>query len=266
MSEQELITEIDGAVARITFNRPHVRNALTSNMVTSMREFLMRIETDPAVRCVVISGAGEHFMAGGDVGGFSNALSAQANERRIDFEERARSAMSLFAVMERLPKPIVAKVRGAVAGAAVGWVAASDFVLASDTSLFVVAHILLGTSPDGAVTWHLPRTIGLRKAKEMAMLGGRLQARDAFEAGLVNQVFADADLDAETEKLVQRLVAGPSYAIGRTKLLLNQAFANPLGRQMELEAESFGACAASDEFAEGVRAFTEKRKAVFSGQ
>lgn len=266
MSDQELLTEIDGPIARITFNRPHVRNALTTGMVTGMREFLRRIEHDPAVRCVVMTGAGEHFMAGGDVQGFAGAIDASAEERRADFEQRASSAMPLFAVMERLPKPIVAKVRGAVAGASVGWVAAADFVLVSETALFVVAHILLGTSPDGAVTWHLPRAIGLRKAKEMAMLGDRLSAAEAVEFGLANRLVADADLDAETEKLAQRLAAAPSYAVGRTKLLLNQASANPLMRQMELEAESFGACAATDDFAEGVRAFTGKRKPVFQGR
>lgn len=266
METPELITEIDGPIARITFNRPQARNALTSAMVLGMREFLMRIETDPAVRCVVMTGAGEHFMAGGDVGGFARAIDAAPAERRRDFEERARSAMSLFAVMERLPQPIIAKVRGAVAGASVGWVAAADFVLVSETALFVVAHIHLGTSPDGAVTWHLPRAVGLRKAKEMALLGGRLSAAEAVDCGLANRLVPDAELDAETEQLALRLASGPSVAIARTKALLNQAFANPLARQMELEAESFGACAATDDFAEGVHGFIDKRKTIFKGK
>lgn len=264
--EPELLTEIDGPVARITFNRPHVRNALTTGMVTTMREFLKKVEHDPSVRVVVMTGAGDHFMAGGDVGGFARALDATGEERRADFEQRAGVAMSLFAVMERLPKPIIAKVRGAVAGASVGWVAASDFVLVSDTALFIIAHIVLGTSPDGAVTWHLPRAVGLRKAKEMALLGDRMSAQEAVEFGLANRVVPDADLDAETEKLIARLAKAPSYAIGRTKLLLNKAFSNSLDTQMQLEAESFGACAGTEDFAEGVRAFTEKRKAVFEGR
>lgn len=265
MDQPELLTEIDGPIARITFNRPQARNALTSGMVLAMREFLKQVETDAAVRCVVMTGAGEHFMAGGDVGGFARAIDAAPGERRRDFEERARSAMSLFAVMERLPQPIIAKVRGAVAGASVGWVAAADFVLVSETALFIVAHIHLGTSPDGAVTWHLPRAIGLRKAKEMALLGDRMSAAEAVEFGLANRLVPDAELDAETEKLAQRLANGPSIAIARTKALLNQAFSNPLARQMELEAEAFGACAATSDFVEGVGAFTGKRKAAFKG-
>lgn len=266
MPDQEILTQIDGPIARITFNRPQVRNALTSGMVEKMREFLKQVEVDASVRCVVMTGAGDHFMAGGDVAGFAQAVDAPSQERRQDFEQRARSAMPLFAVMERLPQPIIAKVRGAVAGASVGWVAASDFVLVSETALFVVAHIHLGTSPDGAVTWHLPRSIGLRKAKEMALLGDRMSAQQAVEFGLANRLVADADLDAETEKLAQRLANAPSYAVSRTKQLLNQSFSHSLAQQMDLEAESFGACAATGDFAEGVQAFTEKRKAVFQGR
>lgn len=261
----ELLTEIDGPIARITFNRPQARNALTAGMVEAMREFLARIEHDPAVRCVVMSGAGDHFMAGGDVAGFGRALEVAGPERQRDFEQRARVAMPLFTILERLRQPVIAKVRGAVAGASVGWVAAADFVLASETAIFLVAHILLGTSPDGAVTWHLPRAIGLRKAKEMALLGDRMNAEQALAAGLINRVVPSAELDAEVEKLARRLADGPSIAIARTKALLNQSAHRALAEQMALEAESFGACAGTDDFAEGVRAFNEKRKSNFSG-
>lgn len=266
MSEHELLTEVDGAIARITFNRPKVRNALTTGMVTGMREFLKQIEHDDAVRCVVMAGAGDHFMAGGDVQGFAGAVDATPAERQADFEQRALIAVNLFAVMERMPKPIVAKVRGAVAGASVGWVAASDFAIASENSLFVIAHVMLGTSPDGAVTWHLPRAVGLRKAKEMALLGDRVSADEAQKYGLVNKVVPDTDLDAETEKLLARLAAGPTKAIGAAKILLNQSSENTLAKQMELEAQSFGACAATEDFVEGVSSFVEKRKAIFKGK
>jgi 2-(1,2-epoxy-1,2-dihydrophenyl)acetyl-CoA isomerase len=264
--EPELLTEINDGVARITFNRPKVRNALTTGMVTGMTDFMKRCEHDDAVRCIVMTGAGGHFMAGGDVAGFAKAIDQTPEERRLDFEGRARGAMGLFTVMERIPKPIVSKVRGAVAGASVGWVAASDFVLVSETALFLVAHIALGSSPDGAVTWHLPRSIGLRKAKEMCLLGDRLSAQDAVDFGLANRLVPDDQLDLETEKLIQRLASGPTKAIGRAKLLLNQSFANSQGTQMELEAQSFGDCAATSDFEEGVRGFVEKRKAVFKGQ
>ena len=266
MSEPELLTEIDGAVARITFNRPHVRNALTNAMVVGMREFLKECEHDDRVRCIVMTGAGGHFMAGGDVQAFAAAVDASPDERRRDFENRALSAANLFAVMERMPKPIVSKVRGAVAGASVGWVAASDFALVSDTALFIIAHIALGTSPDGAVTWHLPRVVGMRKAKEMALLGDRLLAEDAVRFGLANRMVADAELDAETEKLIDRIANGPTRAIGATKRLLNSSASHSLETQIQLEAQSFGACAATDDFREGIKSFVEKRKPAFEGR
>jgi 2-(1,2-epoxy-1,2-dihydrophenyl)acetyl-CoA isomerase len=266
MTDQpELLTEVADGIATITFNRPHARNALTASMVQAMIDFMRICEQREDVRCIVMTGAGDHFMAGGDVAGFARAVDAEPDARQRDFEDRARSAMALFTVMERIPKPIVAKVRGAVAGAAVGWVAASDFVIASESALFLVAHIALGTSPDGAVTWHLPRAVGLRKAKEMCLLGDRLSAADALAAGLVNRVVADDRLDAEVATLAGRLAKGPTKAIGATKLLLNQAAQNAQGVQMELEAQSFGRCAASGDFAEGVRSFIEKRKPRFSG-
>lgn len=264
--EPELLTEIDGPIARITFNRPKFRNALTAGMLDAMSEFLKRVEQDPTVRVVVMTGAGEHFMAGGDVGGFAAAVDAPPAERRADFERRARSGVPVFAVMERMPQPIIAKVRGACAGASVGWVAASDFVLVSDTALFVVAHAALGTSPDGACTWHLPRTVGLRKAKEMVLLGDRMSAQEAVDFGLANRLLADAELDAATEALAQRLAKAPSLALAQAKRLLNRAGGNTLAQQMDEEAVAFGYCAGTEDFAEGVRAFTEKRKAVFNGR
>jgi 2-(1,2-epoxy-1,2-dihydrophenyl)acetyl-CoA isomerase len=266
MSNQELLTEIEGGVARITFNRPEARNALTSGMVGRMAEFLAECEHRDDVRCIVMTGAGGHFMAGGDVKGFAGALHAPPAERSTDFEARARSAMLVFTLLQRMPKPVVAKVRGAVAGASVGWVAASDFVFVSEDAIFLVAHIALGTSPDGAVTWHLPRMVGLRKAKEMCLLGDRLSATDAVTTGLANRVVPDDQLDEETEKLISRLANGPTLAIGATKVLLNQSAENSQATQMELEARSFGACAATADFEDGIRSFVDKRKPVFRGR
>jgi len=266
MSEPELLTQIDGPIARITFNRPQARNALTAGMMTTMAAFLETIEHDPEIRVVVLAGAGEHFMAGGDVAGFGAALDATAEERHADFTRRAKGAMPVFEILARLEKPVIAKVRGACAGASISWAAAADFTYISDTAFFVFAHIALGTSPDGALSWTLPRSVGLRKAKELILLGGRLNAQEALEAGLANRIVPNAELDAETEKLAQRLANAPSYAIGRSKLLLDQALANSQHEQMILEAEAFGACAATADFVEGVTAFTQKRKSVFQGK
>ncbi|MCY4310054.1 MAG: enoyl-CoA hydratase-related protein [Rhodospirillaceae bacterium] len=138
--------------------------------------------------------------------------------------------------------------------------------IASDNSYYTLAYTLIGTSPDGGSTYALPRLVGLKKATELALLGDRFDAVTAKEYGLVNWVVPASDLEAETEKLASRLAAGPTVAFGRTKALLQRSMDNPLERQLQLEAESFSACAVEPDFAEGVNAFVEKRKVNFTGK
>ena len=260
----DVLTEIDGPVARITFNRPAVRNAASMAMLMTMRQFLMDIEQDRGVRCIVISGAGEHFMAGGDVQAFNEALDRSPAQRRTEFEGRVQSAGALFVQLARMPQPIVAKIRGAAAGAALGFVAGADFAICGAGSLFVLAHVNIGASPDGTSSYYLPRVVGVRKAKELAILGEKLSAEDALSAGLVTRVVPDADLDSAVAKLVERIVAAPAESVRRAKFLMDQSLGNSLEKQLQLEAQCFGECAATEDFAEGVRAFVGKRKAIFN--
>lgn len=260
----DLLTEIDHGVARITFNRPSVRNAVTGSMLDDMTRFLEEVEQSRAVHCIVISGAGDHFTAGGDVRGFGETLKMGSDERRSSFETRVRTGSRVVLQMARMPQPIVARVRGAVAGAGIGIVGASDFVLCNEKSIFVLAQVGIGACPDGATTWLLPRLVGARRAKEMALLGDRFDSAEAKEMGLVSRVIADADLDAAVDALVDRLVAAPRESIRRAKMLLDRAPWHSLETQLELEAKCFAACAATDNFAEGVRAFMEKRPPRFN--
>lgn len=261
---QDLLTRIDGPVATITFNRPAARNAVTQPMLMAMRDFLASIEHDPAVRCIVVTGAGDHFQAGGDVMGFNKSLTEPPEARRADFAQRVTAASSLFLQMERMAQPVVVKVRGAVAGAALGWVAGADFAVCAANSIFILAHVKIGASPDGSSSFHLPRAVGVRKAKELAILGDKVDAADALEIGLATHVVPDAELDAFVDKLVAKIVAAPSESVRRAKLLMDRSLGNTLAQQLQLEAESFAACAATDDFIEGVSAFAEKRAAVFN--
>jgi 2-(1,2-epoxy-1,2-dihydrophenyl)acetyl-CoA isomerase len=263
MSE-DLLTAIDGAVARITFNRPAARNAVNPGMITAMHRFLQAIEHDRRVRCIVLAGAGDHFMAGGDVLGFKEALERSSEQRRAEFEGRVQSAAPVFTQLARMPQPIVARVQGAAAGAAVGFVAGADIVICSENSIFIVAHVNIGASPDGSTSYYLPRSVGVRKATELAMLGEKLTASDALALGLVNRVVPDAELDTATAAVVDRIVAAPATSLRRAKFLMRQSLDNTLERQLQLEAESFGECAATEDFVEGVSAFAQKRKAVFN--
>jgi 2-(1,2-epoxy-1,2-dihydrophenyl)acetyl-CoA isomerase len=265
MSDQ-LLTVVDGPVARITVNRPEARNATSYAMLAQMREFLKQVEHDPDVRCIVLTGTGGHFMAGADLSAFTDVLQQPAAERQRQFEERVHQCASLFLTIERLPQPFVTAVRGAVAGAGMGFVASSDFVIASENSLFVMAHVHIGASADASSTYYLPRVVGLRKAKELAMLGERVPAQQALAMDLVNRVVPDSELEAETGKLVERLVNSPSRALERVKRMMNESLGNTLARQLQMEADSFGTCAATEDFVEGVSAFMQKRKPAFRGR
>lgn len=263
MSEQ-VITRIDGAVARITFNRPEVRNAVNHEMLVTMREFLKRVEQDVSVRCIVLSGAGEHFMSGADVGNFKEPLGTPNEQRRRDFEARVQGTSGLFVMLARVPQPVVASVRGAVAGAALGFVAGADFVVCASNSIFVLAHVRIGACPDGSSTYYLPRVLGVRKAKELAILGDKLSAEDALKCGLVNFVVPDAEVVQKTEDLVKRIIDAPRRSVQWAKRLMDESLDNSLETQLQGEAHGFGECAGSDDFAEGVSAFLEKRAAKFN--
>ncbi|MCY4425446.1 MAG: enoyl-CoA hydratase-related protein [Halieaceae bacterium] len=262
--DQELLTAIDGPVARITFNRPTARNAITSQMVLDMMAFLDRVAADDSVRCVVLTGAGNHFMAGGDVSGFGQVLEMPSDERRKELERRVRVSIPIFKHMLTMPQPIVARVRGACAGAAVGFAACCDFIVADETALFLVAHVNIATSPDGATSYALPRKVGPAKALEMAMLGRKVSAQEACEWGLVSHLVATDQLDAQVEAIVEQIIALPASAVGSIKALFGQSFHNTLDDQLQLEAETFGLCASHPNFVEGVTAFLEKRKATFN--
>ncbi len=263
-TQQDLLTVIDGPVARITFNRPMARNAITSPMVTAFAAFLQEVAVNDKVRCVVLTGTGDHFMAGGDVGGFGEALKLTAQERGAEFKRRASDSIPLFKRLLTLPQPVVARIRGACAGAGVGFASCCDFVVADETAMFLVAHVNIGTSPDGATSYALPRKVGASRALEMAMLGNRINVRQAHEWGLVNRLVVPEQLDTELDALVNRIIALPASAVRNIKVLFGRSAHNALDAQLHLEAEKFGACAAEDDFVEGVSAFLEKRRAEFN--
>ena len=261
-----LLLEKSGPVAMITFNRPEKANALDIKWLAPMTDFLRGVEHDAAVRCVLLRGNGKHFMAGGDLE-IVQAFVSQPPERRAAMAEQPIHEYNVMArVMRRLGKPIVASVQGGVAGAAVGLVAACDLVVAADNAFFFVAHVLHGGSNDGLTTYFLPRQIGVRKTLELALLGERITAAQAHDLGIVNFVAPAAELESETQKLVARLVAGPTRAYGLIKTLVDSSFGNSLEEQGRLEAETYGRAAMTEDLVEGIGAFLGKRTAQFRGR
>lgn len=262
----DLLVEKSNSIATLTFNRPDARNALSIDMRTDLRDVLAGIEHDDDIRCVVLKGSGEHFMAGGDVKRMVEFIDKPAAEIRASFTQRIHELHPIMFTMRRMPKPIIASVAGAAAGAGVSMALASDLVIAADTSFFTLAYVHIGTSPDGSASFNLPRAVGIKKAMEIALLGDRFDAQAAKDMGMINFVVPEADLAAETDKLALRLANGPTRVYGNTKRLLYRSLENEWESQLQLEGETFADCAARADFREGVTAFAEKRKAKFTGQ
>ncbi len=253
-------------IATLTMNRPEVRNALSMEMRQQLNEALHDIETDDSVRCVVLTGAGDHFMAGGDVKSMSESIKKPAKQIRKEFILRIHELHPIMFAMRRMPKPIIASCKGAAAGAGVSIALACDLVIAAEDAFFTLAYCKIGTSPDGSSSFHLPRAVGIKKAMEIALLGDRFTAQSAKDMGMINFVVKTEDLENETAKLATRLANGPTHVYGNTKALLYRSLESEFESQLQAEAEYFADCAARSDFREGVTAFVEKREPVFTGK
>jgi len=256
-----ILYAVSDSVATITLNRPRVMNALDGEMIRRLRAACEEAGRDAAVRAVVIRGAGPAFLAGGDVSLFHASLPRTPELVR----ELAGELHHGILALRRMPKPVLAAVHGAVAGAGVSLMAAADLAVAAADATFTLAYSRIGASPDGGSTHFLPRLVGSRRALELMLLSDRIDAQTALNLGLVNRVVAAADLEAETERLARRLAAGATTAFGETKRLVNGAFGQTLEESLAAEVEAFARCAATVDFAEGVTAFVEKRKPEFKG-
>lgn len=266
MPQDSVLLDIDvpTGVATLTLNRPEVFNVLDNSLGAHLRDALSEVASSNDVRAVVLQGAGSHFMAGGDLKHFYAALDKAPTERRQWFEQLIESAHESIILIQRMEKPVLASVRGAVAGFGLSLMSSCDLAISADNAYFTMAYCNIGTSPDGSGTYSLPRIVGLKRAMEIALLGERFDAHQALEAGLVNRVVPATALTDTTRSLALRLAAGPARALGRTKRLLNESLHRTLPEQLQAEQESFSLCAMETDFERGVRAFVEKRKPLFN--
>jgi len=258
-----VFNEFHDGVATLTLNRPQLLNALDTAMARGLAQQTAAYAADDEVRCVVIRGAGAHFMAGGDIVYFRQCLELSAAEREAAIREAMTPIHAAIRIIRQMPKPVVASVRGACAGFGMSLMAACDLALVSADAVLSLAYCRIGVTPDGGSTWALPRAVGIKRASELALLGDRFTAAEAERIGLVNRVVPEGDLDAETAALAARRAAGPTTVYGRTKALLNASAEATLDAQLEAEEASFLASIQEPEFSEGVRAFIEKRPADF---
>lgn len=260
MSGSVLYSVAEG-IATIALNRPQVLNALDGEMIGQLRAAAERAAVDSSARAVVIRGEGPAFLAGGDVSVFRANL-----ERLPDLvREGARELHHAISALRGAPKPVLASVHGAVAGAGVSLMAAADLAIAADDTKFTMAYSRIGTSPDGGATWTLARLLGQRRALELMLLSAPIDAQAALQWGLVNWVAGAGQLAAETAAIAKRLAQGATIAFAETKHLVYEGLDRTLPEQLDAEAEAFARCAGTRDFAEGVTAFVEKRKPDFKG-
>jgi 2-(1,2-epoxy-1,2-dihydrophenyl)acetyl-CoA isomerase len=264
-SYSTLTIAIEDEIARLTLDRPSALNALTSAMIGELLDALARLKADPAVRVLVISGAGRGFCAGMDLNDPLTGLDAP-RETRAELTRRNMDELTnaLIRAVANFGKPTIAAVNGVAAGGGVGLALAADIVIAAESASFVqVFTPKLGLISDLGVSWHLPRLVGRARAKGLLMLGDRLAARDAADWGLIWKAVPEADFGAEVAETAARLAVGPSRALGLLSDAIDLGTVNTLDAQLDHERDVNAALNASPDFEEGVAAFREKRTPRF---
>jgi 2-(1,2-epoxy-1,2-dihydrophenyl)acetyl-CoA isomerase len=261
MSDNSLLFAIEGSVARLTLNRPDAGNAINLDMARALVTSAIRCDSDPAIRCVVLTGAGRLFCAGGDIGAFSTAPDG-AGPFLSELAGTLHMALSRLA---RMRKPLLILVNGPAAGAGLSLAISGDVVLAARSAHFTAAYGAIGLTPDGGMTWHLPRLVGLRKAQEIVLTNRRIKANEAEAIGLVTRIVDDEALAEEGALVATSLVQSPTAALGVARALLLDSFGTGLETQMELEARAIATAGAGAESREGIGAYLAKRKPDFEG-
>lgn len=264
MSDDPVLLDVEDGVATITLNQPERRNALSQEIGDGIYDALAEVEETDA-RCVVITGAGGAFCAGGDIDRMRRAF-----ENQPPLHEQAhrlvRSTNRLIGRLVDIELPTVAKIDGPAVGAGANLAIACDLQLASERSVMGFVFRQVGLSVDAGTSYLLPRLVGENVAKELVFTGDIISAEEAAELGVVNHVYPDDEFDDQVDEMVEKIASGPTVALGHAKRLIGDGFDKSLREALRDEAHAQGLVFGSADHREGVEAFLEDRDPEFEGQ
>ena len=266
----DLIEEMSDGVVTLTMNQPEARNAMTGPMMSKMHEALPRLAADKSVRCLVLTGAGEAFCAGGDVKGFASEAGrdTSTSDSSYDLEGRTlslRSGMELSRLLHEMPKPTLAAIPGPAAGGGLSLALACDLRIAVDTAKLTTAFSKIGLSGDYGGSFFLPYLVGQAKARELYFTAKVLSGQEAFEIGLVNRVTTKQEFASELKTLAHELATLPTIAVGYMKKNLNAAYGGSLSDTFDREALHMMRCFMTQDHKLATQSFVDKVTPEFLG-
>jgi 2-(1,2-epoxy-1,2-dihydrophenyl)acetyl-CoA isomerase len=259
----ELLETTEDGIATLIFNRPERMNALSTPIMEGLLHGLPRLAGDPAVKVVILTGAGRAFCAGGDV---KDMAQGGAQRSATEATARLRSRMEVSRILHELPKPTIAMINGPAAGAGLAFALACDLRIAGASARLVTAFVRVGFSGDFGGSYFLTRLVGTARARELYFTGRPVDADEALSLGLVNRVVADEELTTATTELARSLAQGPIVALSLMKRNMNCAENGSLAELLDMEAANQVQTGRTEDHREAAQAFVEKRPPVFTGR
>ncbi len=265
---EDLLAEVKSGVAILTLNRPEARNAMSGAMNQALQQTLASVEVDPDVKCVVLTGAGKGFCAGGDVKGMASSGDGTVGQRTIDgaIHEQRINQRATAGKLFKMPKPTIASLPGAAAGAGLSLALACDLRIMANNAIMTTAFARVGFSGDYGGTYFMSQLVGSAKARELYFLSDRVSAEEALRLGLANWTCEAEDLQDKTMEIALRLANGATVAYRYMKENLNRALTGDVDDCMDLEATHHVHCGQTQDHRDAVKAFVEKREPVFHGR
>ncbi len=258
---EPVLYSIQDGIATLTFNRADSFNSFNKEMALMVQKTLKEFESDPKVRCIIITGSGKAYCAGQDIKELTDP------ETKVDLSAIVSDHFNpIIELIREIEKPVVAAVNGVAAGAGANIALACDVVIAHENASFIQAFSKIGLIPDSGGTFFLPRLIGFQRASALMMLGDKVMAKEAQEMGMIYKAVAAEDYQNEVKRIATKLASLPTKGLGYTKRALNKSLFNELSKQLAIEEQLQTTASMTSDYQEGIKAFIEKRKPEFTGE